>query len=222
MQFLYHPDSGLPDITIEGEAYRYIFRVRRHKEGERIALRNMNDEYLYFYRIDRVTRREADLVLEDRQKRIVMPQKSLHIGWCIVDPKTVEKTLPMLNELGVSKISFVYCERSQKNFVPDLSRLKRILINSSQQCGRSSLMELEIVDEAENFLLQYPQSAVLDFGGATLSSGVLPETILVGSEGGFSSFERELFKERVVFSLDTPLILRSETAVLVCAGSCLF
>ncbi|WP_456323777.1 16S rRNA (uracil(1498)-N(3))-methyltransferase [Hydrogenimonas sp.] len=221
MQFLYHPDSGLPDITIEGEAYRYIFRVRRHKEGERIALRNMNDEYLYFYRIDRVTRREADLVLEDRQKRIVMPQKSLHIGWCIVDPKTVEKTLPMLNELGVSKISFVYCERSQKNFVPDLLRLKRILINSSQQCGRSSLMELEIVDFVQNYMKMYPLSTILDFGGTSLVEACEISSILVGCEGGFSDEERNLFKERDIYALNTPLILRSETAATTIAAKSL-
>jgi len=116
MQFLYHPDAGLPDITIEGEAYRYIFKVRRHREGERIALRNMLDDMLHFYRIDKVSRREALLAFEEKERRVVMPSKTLHLGWCVVDPKTVEKSLPMLNELGVAKISFLYCDRSQKNF----------------------------------------------------------------------------------------------------------
>ncbi|WP_456451949.1 RsmE family RNA methyltransferase, partial [Hydrogenimonas sp.] len=130
MQFLYHPDAGLPDITVEGEAYRYLFKVRRHRQGERIALRNLANDYLYFYRIDKVTRREAELVYLDKEERVVMPERALHLGWCVVDPKTVEKALPTLNELGVEKISFVYCERSQKNFRIDFERLRRILINS--------------------------------------------------------------------------------------------
>jgi len=114
VQFLYHPDAGLPTVTVEGEAYRYIFRVRRRKSGDLIALRNLRDDYISFYRIESVTKREAELILERREERTVMPPKRLHIGWCVTDPKTVEKSLPMLNELGVAKISFIYCDRSQK------------------------------------------------------------------------------------------------------------
>ncbi|WP_201352402.1 16S rRNA (uracil(1498)-N(3))-methyltransferase [Hydrogenimonas urashimensis] len=214
MQFLYHPDAGLPDITIEGEPYRYLFKVRRHKESERIALRNLQNDYLYFYRIDQVSRREAELVLLDKEERVVMPEKFLHIGWCVVDIKTIEKTLPMLNELGVAKISFVYCDRSQKNFKIDLERLKRILVNSSQQCGRSRLMALETVESTEKYLETYPQSAILDFGGAPFPCKTAISSILIGCEGGFSEAERKNFENRTIYGIDTPLILRSESAAI--------
>ncbi len=218
MQFLYHPDAGLPDITIEGEAYRYIFKVRRHREGERIALRNLLNDYLYFYRIDRVGRREAELTFLEKEEWVVMPETPLHLGWCVVDPKTVEKTLPALNELGVEKISFVYCDRSQKSFRIDFERLKRILINSSQQCGRSRMMELEIVDSTAEFLKEYPKSAVLDFGGSPLPCGSGISSLLVGCEGGFSDAERKLFENRTIYGLDTPLVLRSESAMVAVAS----
>ncbi|WP_300363676.1 16S rRNA (uracil(1498)-N(3))-methyltransferase [Hydrogenimonas sp.] len=218
MQFLYHPDAGLPDITIEGEAYRYIFKVRRHREGERIALRNLLNDYLYFYRIDRVGRREAELTFLEKEERVVMPETPLHLGWCVVDPKTVEKTLPALNELGVEKISFVYCDRSQKSFRIDFERLKRILINSSQQCGRSRMMELEIVDSAAGFLKEYPKSAILDFGGRPLPCEREGVSLLVGCEGGFSDAERKLFENRTIYGLDTPLVLRSESAMVAVAS----
>ena len=211
MQFLYHPDAGMPDITIEGEAYRYIFRVRRHKEGETVALRHMKNDDLYFYRIEKVRRREALLSYLRKEERIVMPARSFHLGWCMIEPKTVEKNLPMLNELGVAKISFVYCDRSQKNFEPDFERLKRILINSSQQCGRSRLMALETIGSIDEYLMRYPESAVLDFGGRALGCGTIG-SILTGCEGGFSERERKLFENRTIYGLDTPLILRSETA----------
>jgi 16S rRNA (uracil1498-N3)-methyltransferase len=218
MQFLYHPNAGLPDITIEGEACRYIFKVRRHKEGERIALRNLMNEYLYFYRIDRVMKREAELVLEKKEARIVMPRRRLHIGWCVVDPKTVEKSLPMLNEMGVVKISFVYCNRSQKNFKPDFERLHRILINSSQQCGRSEMMSLETFDSTASYLQAYPKSAILDFGGASLQCETPFESILVGAEGGFCEEERKLFENRSIYGFETPLILKSESAATAVAS----
>jgi len=219
MQFLYHPDAGLPDITVEGEAYRYLFKVRRHKEGERVALRNLTDDYLCFYRIERVTRREAVLVFLEKEERIVMPERTLHLGWCVVDPKTVEKTLPALNELGVAKISFVYCDRSQKNFRLDFERMKRILINSSQQCGRSRLMEMERFEDLESYFAAYPQSAVLDFGGSKLSCADELRSVVVGCEGGFSEEERKRFEKKSILSFDTPLVLRSESAAAAVAAS---
>ena len=215
MQFLYHQDSGSPKIEIDGESYRYIFKVRRHKEGERIALRNLKDQYIYFYKIERVTRRTVELLFLEKEEKVVMPKHSMHIGWCIIDPKVVEKTLPMLNELGVEKITFIYCDRSQKNFKLDFDRLNRILINSSQQCGRSKMMELELLSSLEEYLKAYPQSAVLDFGGKDILCKNVVKPILVGCEGGFSDQERELFKKRSILSLNTPLVLKSESAVVV-------
>ena len=214
MQFLYHIDAGLPKIEIDGESYRYIFKVRRHKEKERIALRNLKDQYIYFYKIKRVTRRTAELLFLEKEEKVVMPSHSKHIGWCIIDPKIVEKTLPMLNELGVEKISFIYCVRSQKNFKLDFDRLNRILISSSQQCGRSKLMKFEIFDSIKSYFKEYPDSAVLDFGKKPIFHKDGVESILVGCEGGFSDEERKLFTNRPVFTLNTSLILRSESAVV--------
>ncbi len=218
MQFLYHPDAGATIVDVEGDVYRYLFKVRRHKRDETIALRNLEDDSIYFYKIERVSKKEATLLLERKESRRVMPRRYLHIGWCTVDPKTVEKSLPLLNELGVAKISFVYCARSQKNFRIDMERMRRILINSSQQCGRSELMELEILGSTEEYLLRYPKSAVLDFGGVPLSCEAGVESILIGCEGGFDEKERKLFAKRPIYGVNTPIVLRSESAVTVAAA----
>ena len=215
MQFLYHPDSGSSKIEIEGEPYRYIFKVRRHREGERIALRNLQDQFIYFYKIESVTRRKAELLFLEKEKKEVKSKEFVHLAWCVIDPKVVEKTLPTLNEIGVEKISFIYCDRSQKNFKLDFDRLTRIAINSSQQCGRSSLIKFEMIDSIDSFFQKYPESAVFDFGGKLINCNSKVKSILVGCEGGFSDQERVLFKDRLVFSLNTPLILRSESAAIV-------
>lgn len=57
-------------------------------------------------------------------------------AWCVIDIKSIKKVLPMLNELGVSRITFVYCDRSQINIKLDFARFERILEASMQQCGR--------------------------------------------------------------------------------------
>ncbi len=212
MQFVYHSQSGQDILVVQSEIYNYIFKVRRHKKGEVIAFRNMEDGYLYFYRIDAVDRRKATLILVRKEYKEVVPKKFFHLLWCVVDPKTIEKTLPMLNELGVSKISFVYCARSQKNFRLNLDKFQKIVINSSQQCGRSRLLELEIVQDLKEALEKYTDIVLIDFSEDLLSCSDRIQRVLIGPEGGMTPKERERFTQ--VKGLDTPMILRSETAAV--------
>jgi len=144
MQYLFHKNASQPNLTLSGDEHRYIFKVRRHKEGETIALRNLQDEQIYFYTIASLSKKEALLVLKESKYLTIKSPRPLHLGWCVIDPKSVEKVLPTLNEMGVEKITFIYCERSQKSFKLDFKRLEKILLNSSQQCGRSALMQLAI------------------------------------------------------------------------------
>ena len=142
----------------------------------------------------------------------------LHVGWCIVDTKTVEKNLAMLNEIGVSKVTFMYADYSQKNFKFDKERLERILINSCEQCGRSSLIEFEFLQSVDEFLTYYPKSAIIDFSNKLLEKDCEQESFLIGPEGGFSQRERELFHNHEIYGFDTAFILKSESAVMsVCA-----
>ena len=218
MQFVYHPDAGEEILKIEGEIYNYIFKVRRHKKGEVIPLRNMEDGYLYFYRIDEVERRKATLVLVDKEHKEIVPKRFFHLLWCIVDPKAIEKTLPMLNEIGVGKITFLYCERSQKNFHLRLDKLQKILINSSQQCGRSRLMELEIISSLDEVIQKYDNIVLIDFCKEKLECSDNIERALVGPEGGLIQKEREKFEK--IRGLDG-FILRSETAAVAVSAKVL-
>lgn len=214
MQYLYNSEAGTKSLGIRDESYRYLFKVRRQKKGEIIALRNLKDDFLYFYKIENVSKKEALLILQDKKESIIKPSKYLHLGWCVIDPKTIEKTLPMLNEIGVSKISFIYCQRSQKNFKINFQKLKKIAINSSQQCGRSVMMEFEEIKSLQNFLEIYPNSAIIDFGGKDIKKTSSFSTVVVGCEGGFSENERKIFADKPIYKLNTPMILKSESAVV--------
>ncbi len=213
MQYLFESEAGMETLGIKDESYRYLFKVRRHKIGETVTLRNLKDNFVYFYKITNVSKKEAILILKDKKESVVKPPRYLHLGWCVVDPKIIEKTLPMLNEIGVSKISFIYCQRSQKNFKINFQRLQKIAINSSQQCGRSEIMEFEEVKSLQNFLEIYPKSAIIDFGGENIKEASC-ETIVIGCEGGFSENERKFFANKPIYKLNTPMILKSETAVV--------
>ncbi len=217
MQFLYDKGASSSRLKIVNENYKYLFRVRRKGVGDTLFLRNLRDEMLYKYEVIEVTKREAVLELISSEILSKDDGVTFHLIWCLIDPKTIEKSLPYLNQIGVNKITFVYCDRSQKNFKVDIVRFQKIVINSSQQSGRTSLMEFEILNSIDEVIEKYNDFCFLDFGGSVASSHEC-QRVLVGCEGGFSSGERESLSSKQKISFKTDLILKSETAAIVIAS----
>lgn len=223
MQYLYHKEAGASQLQLSGDPHRYLFRIRRQRAGETIRLRNLNDQILYSYHIEYLDKKTALLQkVEQRELRIEAKQQ-LHIGWCLIDPKSIEKVLPTLNEMGVKKITFIYCRRSQNSFHIDFDRFEKILLNSSQQCGRSTMMILSEAETLALFVQENPASWMLNFSENLLDENRQQiETLLVGAEGGFSDEECGLIASEKIVGLDTPLILKSESAVCAIASKILF
>ena len=222
MQFIYHQNSGVSSLIIDNELHKYLFKVRRTKKEQKLFFRNLEDNILYEYEILNCQKKQTQLNLIGQKELIIKPLKSLHIGWCVVDPKTIEKVLASLNELGVEKISFIYCQYSQKQFKINFDKLNKILINSSQQSGRSGIIKLELFDTLDKFLLSYPQSFIFNFS-TNLVDDIKDDikTIIIGCEGGFSKEEKEIIAEDKIVGIRSSLILRSETAVLSIASKIL-
>ncbi len=221
MQYLFEGKSGEKNIILTGDSHHYIFKVRRHRQNEIIALRNLQDDTLYLYKISSINKKKAFLELVEEKDLQITAKKELHIGWCLIEPKNIEKVLPSLNEIGVSKITFILCARSQQNNKIDIQRLQRIMLNSSQQCGRSRMMEFDIMGSLKEFLSQNPKSYMLNFSQNHISELNDIETIVIGCEGGFTEKEIALFDESKIVGFDTPLILKSESAVCAVASKIL-
>ena len=212
MQFITHKQAGEAIIILQGEAYYHLFRSRRTQKLDSLKLCNLKDNNLYTYQITNITKKEATLKLQYATQAPLNPPKS-HLIWAMIEPKCIEKTLPALNELNLAKITFFYADFSQKNFKLDFSRIERILEKSSQQCGRTNLLEIEFLEDLQSVCEKYPHLAVLDFGYNALPPN-LEVPILVGCEGGFSQKERELLKDFKTFSTTNTHILRSENAAV--------
>lgn len=222
MQFLFNDEAGKSSLKLKGEEYKYLFKVRRHNVDDVLYFRTrVKSEELHTYRVVSLDGRCASLEHISMEVKEIKPEKELHIAWCVVDPKSVEKVLPSLNEIGVAKISFIYCARSQKNFKTDLQRYERILETSSQQCGRSKPIIFDVYKNLDDFLSAYPQTIVLDFCDEVLTCDNEVSTVLIGCEGGFSQEEREKMQKLKRFRLDTPMILRSESAAMSIAAKVL-
>lgn len=219
MQFTYDEFCGENILEIKDEVYNYLIKARRHKIDDEIYFRNLKDENLYLYKIVLIDKKKAILNLLNSEKKILVNNKTLHVGWCVIDPKTVEKYIASLNEMGVDRISFIYSDYSQKNFKINIEKLEKILINSSCQCGRSDIIKLDIYKNLNEFISKNQNVYFLDFS-TTLIDEKKDEikTIVIGCEGGFSNNERENFDKDFIVGFDSNLILRSETAVLaVCS-----
>lgn len=219
MKFVLSEDAGSEELRVSGEEYKYLIKVRRHSIGDLITFRsrkNLQEEFRY--RLERTDGRTAYFSLQNHRNTPCEPVKRLHIGWCLIDPKTIEKTLPMLSELGVAKITFIHCRRSQRNFRLDFERFERILESSMMQCGRTSMIELAESPALSAFLKEHPEAAVLNFGGEILRHDESIETAVIGCEGGFDENEQKLFVNHRIRQFASEMVLRSETAAVAVAG----
>jgi 16S rRNA (uracil1498-N3)-methyltransferase len=219
MQFTYSIDASQPTITIEAELHKYLFKVRRHSTEDDLYFRNLKDKNIYRYKVDTIDRRKTILKLIDFEEKVIEPKKDLHLAWCIIDPKSVEKNIASLNELGVTKITFIMCQYSQKQYKQNIEKLEKLLINSSSQCGRSSIIELEMVQNLKSFIEKYPDTYMFNFSQNNITNQKNDiKTIVLGCEGGFSKNEVDLLPSDKIVGIDSNLILRSETAAVTIAS----
>ncbi len=222
MIYTFDDEAGKDTLHVKGELYKYLVKVRRHVEGDELSFRSRDDiKTLHKYRVLHVEPRSLELSLISSSVSEIKSKKNLHVAWCIIYSKSIEKVLPSLCEIGVEKISFISCDRSQKNFKLDFKRFERIQEASMQQSGRSSFIKFGTYKNVKEFIAEHPDTKVFDFCKKTLEDSSDFETVLIGCEGGFSADEKELLSTQDVFRLDTPMILRSESAVVAVASKIL-
>lgn len=224
MQFLYQQNAGDSHIEIFNDDFTFIIKARRLQLDSVIKVRNLQDKKLYSYAIAEIKKKSALLIKIGEQDSPKSHSSPLHLLWAIIDPKIIEKTLPFLNELGISRISFFYAEFSQRQFSLNLQRMQKILISSCQQCGRIDLMELEVLKDFDCVCERYTPFYAFDFGGEDIrqhnpfnegeENGSV--RVMVGAEGGFSQRERQRFAK--IITLNDTLILRSESASVFLAS----
>jgi len=251
MIFFHHTNAGQKNITLENTDFHSLIRVRRKRVQDTIVFIHIetNSSYTtdtdknyvtyYTYTIEKISKKSAELTLISKE----IEEKfigNIHLFWGICELKTITSTLPFLNQMGVEKITFVQCERSQGNIKLTekvIEKCKTILRSSCEQCGRNTLMKIENIDfdtyiqdisekHSENSELNY----ICDFSGAYFSSKEITNCkkntshFFIGPEGGFSEKEKNMFQELAqkklvkIRKFSTNLILKSETACITTAS----
>jgi len=194
---------------------QYTHELVKRLKDKSIFFRNLIDSFIYEYKVEYLDKRLATLHLITKEEKVIVSAKKLHIGWCKIDFKNIEKVIASLNELGVDKITFIECEYSQRNITLNFDKLEKLLYNSSSQSGRSDIIKLEYSKNLDEFLSKYPDSYMFNFSSKNISDEKEKiETIVLGCEGGFSKKEIAKFRSEKIVGINSDIILRSETAVI--------
>ncbi len=197
------------------EQWRKVFRC---KPGDSVILFD-GSGFDFLCEIKDYQGETTILALVSKEKNAVIPAHDITLAAAIVKKDTFEWIVQKATELGVSRIIPVIAERSEKKNI-NIDRLQKIMIEAVEQSGRATVPVLDTtIDlseavsglEAATSLVWEPEAPLFD----KTKDMVGKKVIYIGPEGGWSSKELALFKERgiAVYSMG-PQILRAETAVV--------
>ena len=148
------------------------------------------------------------------------PNLSIHVALSpLKNISRFEWFVEKATELGISQITPIVCEHSEKKKV-NIERLERILISSLKQSNQFFKPKINLINTFENFILNSEDQLLM----ANLkTSNKLSENLfakpniclMIGPEGGFSEREIDLAKKQGIKEVTLGNSrLRSETAAI--------
>jgi len=213
-------ELGQPEVKIEGDRYRHLFRARRQKVGDRMRAVDGRGRarWAQVVRIDRLAgylelaeeapRNEPEIWLE----LFVVPPKPQRLMWL------VEKS----TEIGVSAIRLIHSRRGPRSYgAGTLERLRRVASAAVMQSHRSLVPEISGVHDWQELAALTARSETCwtldpEADALTTTETSSPACLLVGPEGGWEEAERREMEVMGCQSLALgPRILRTETAAVV-------
>lgn len=196
-------------------------KVLRFRVGQQVVLFD-GVEHDRLYKIIEISSKEAHLELITEYKRQV-PKKNLYLFWSLLKKDKNDWILQKCTELGVSHFVPLIADRSEKTGF-NIERAQKIVIEASEQCGRSDIPVIRDAMHVQNAIGQYTDKIELlvaeqneesiDFKISTLDSKT-PVGVFIGPEGGWSDNEKAMFKDMSISHLNLhDFTLRAETAAV--------
>ncbi len=220
------------EITLNLDETRHLRDVLRFSDGDKIAVFDGNGmEFLC--EIGKIEKKKTRLkILEKISPAASESNLNLTLAVALLKGEKFDLTIQKAVELGVTKFVPLITKRCDVKPKPDekkLERQKRIVIESSKQCGRAQLMKIEtpldfgkFVENSKSarseneLLLLFSEKSGEKFSGVKQSKKI---TAVIGSEGGFEMSEIDSAKDSG-FQIITfaGRILRAETAAISIAA----
>ena len=221
---LYFSDKIQSDLVayLNKNQSHYIKNVMRLKPGEYISIFNSYGEWNS--KIESYQKGKAHIKVLDKV-RDRDNEKKIWLAFAPLKQNPLNFMIQKATELGVQKFIPLLCERSVVKNI-NTARIKRIIIESSEQSNRLSIPEIKKIESLKNFLKIFPKNGYIIFCDINTHEKNLKEIlkkkiegpicILVGPEGDFSETERQLIinlNQAYPLSLASN-ILRAETAAI--------
>ncbi len=188
-------------IYIEGEEFNHLKNVLRLNTGEQILV-SLNDENEYACEIVEMTKKEAVCKINGSRICEGNPSKNIVLFQAITKKEKFEFIVQKATEIGISKIvpfksEFVIAKVTDNK----MERLNKIALNACKQCERTIPPEIEDCKTFDEVLAVFKDFDVVLFANERADKGAVPKdvakakniAIIVGSEGGFSSKEKDKF-----------------------------
>ncbi len=153
------------------------------------------------------------------QKTPKIPHKKTYLVQSLVKKDKLELIVQKATELGVTHITPVISERSEKRGVV-MERLEKIRIEAMEQSGWGSgpyIAPVQTLDDAINELKrQGADIRYLDMNGDKYEKGQGVECLCIGPEGGWGERDVEIFKKNKIKAISLEGgVLRTETASII-------
>ena len=219
---LYHPFSIEENCIklLSKEHTHYVMNVMRLKRGSNINFFNSKGEWkseIIFSDKDRV---EIKILEKVKQP---MTSSNIELAICLVKKSPMEIILQKASELGVRKIMPIISERTEIKEL-NYQRANKIVIEATEQSNQFIPPIISEVTKLKDFLQNFDGSSKLLFADVNSreilkAKNIMQKkliSVLIGPEGDFSPFERELILANpnvTSFTLSRN-ILRSDTAVI--------
>lgn len=211
-------------IELDENASRHVAKVLRMQLGrELIVFNGEGGEYTAV--INDIGKKRVTIELNafidaDRQSPL-----EIHLGIGVSRGERMEWVLQKATELGVTKITPLFSERTEVKLTgPRLDKKQQqwqhIIVSACEQCQRNRLPELQAARRLDDWINEADETArfVLHHRTpVTLADTLKPDSIalLIGPEGGLSADEIKRTAQRDFQPLALgPRVLRTETAPL--------
>ena len=85
MQFIYDKNAKNELLKIEDENYNYIVKARRHKLDDILDFRNLEDDFVYSYKISQIDKKSLFLnLLKKKKKLLKIVKKFILLGVLLI------------------------------------------------------------------------------------------------------------------------------------------
>ena len=211
-------------VELDAGQANYLGNVMRLKPGDQLlTFDGTSGEWLA--EIGEASKKRMSLaVLQPTRPQEKIPD--LWLAFAPVKKGRVDWLVEKAVELGVARLLPVITQRTIVDKL-NLDRMRAHIVEATEQCGRTSLAEIEAPVKLDAFLKARKPGRTLYFadetGGDAASSAFVqgPAAILTGPEGGFTPDEAAAIRSAEnarAISLG-PRILRAETAALAAVAA---